>query len=263
MPIDIKSPKELELMQAAGRIVAEILQDLSEHAKPGVSTGELNDRAHAILQKYGATSPFYNYPNAKRSEPPFPGDICASVNEEIVHGIPRAKRVLKEGDLLKIDVGAEYGGYIGDAAWTFAIGKVSPQAQRLMQVTELALYKGIEQVQAGKHLWDVIRAIQTEVETNGFTVIREYQGHGVGREMHEEPSIPNFLDEDYHKRPANLLLRPGITLAIEPMVVTGKWQTRQLPDKWTVITRDHGLAAHYEHSVAVTENGPEILTKWK
>ncbi len=262
MPIDIKSPKELELMRAAGRIVAEILQDLGEHAKPGVSTAELNQRARAILQKYGATSPFYNYPNSKPSEPPFPGDICASVNEEIVHGIPRQNRILKEGDLLKIDAGAEYGGYIGDSAWTFAIGKVSPQAQRLMQVTEAALYKGLDQAQAGKHLWDIIRAIQTEAESNGFTIIREYQGHGVGREMHEDPSIPNFLDEDYHKRPANVLLRPGLTLAIEPMVVTGTWRTKQMPDKWTVTTRDHGLAAHYEHTVAVTENGPEILTKW-
>ncbi len=263
MPIDLKSPKELELMRAAGRIVAEILQDISEHAKPGVSTGELNDRAHAILQKYGATSPFYGYPNARPSDPAFPGDICASLNNEIVHGIPRAKRILKEGDLLKIDVGAQYHGYIGDAAWTFAIGEVSPEAQHLMRVTEAALFKGIAQAKAGNHLWDVIRAIQTEVESNGLTVIREYQGHGVGREMHEEPSIPNFLDEDYHRRPANLLLRPGLTMAIEPMVVTGTWRTKQLPDKWTVITRDNGLAAHFEHSIAVTENGPEILTQWR
>ncbi len=263
MPVDIKSPNELELMRAAGRIVAEILQDLGAHAKPGMSTAELNERAHAILGKYGATSPFYGYPNAKRGDPPFPGDICASVNDEIVHGIPRRNRVLKEGDLLKIDVGAEFGGYIGDSAWTFAVGKVSPEAQRLMRTTESALLKGIAEAHSGKHLWDVIRAIQEEVEKNGFTVIREYQGHGVGREMHEDPSIPNFLDDDYHKRPSNLLLRPGMTLAIEPMVVTGSWRTKQMPDKWTVTTRDHGLAAHYEHSVAVTENGPEILTQWR
>jgi methionyl aminopeptidase len=263
MPVDIKSSKELDLMRTAGRIVAEILQDLGEHAKPGVSTGELNERAHAILQKYGATSPFFHYPNSKRNEPSFPGDICASVNEEIVHGIPRRNRILKEGDLLKIDVGAEYGGYIGDSAWTFAIGRVSPQAQRLMHVTEAALMQGIEQAHAGNHLWDVIRAIQNQVEKNGLTVIREYQGHGVGREMHEEPSIPNFLDEDYHKRPGNLLLRAGMTMALEPMVVTGSWRTKQLPDKWTVTTRDKGLAAHYEHTVAVTENGSEILTQWR
>ncbi len=263
MPVEIKSPQELDLMRAAGRIVGEILKDLSEHARPGVSTGELNDRAHAILAKYGATSPFYHYPNARRSDPAFPGDICTSLNEEIVHGIPRPKRTLKEGDLLKIDVGAEYGGFIGDAAWTFAIGEVSPEAARLMRVTESALMKGIAEARAGNHLWDIIRAIQHEVELNGLTLVREYQGHGVGREMHEEPSIPNFLDEEYHRRPPNLLLRPGLTMAIEPMVVTGSWRTRQLPDKWTVSTRDNGLAAHYEHSVAVTENGPEILTQWR
>lgn len=263
MPIDIKSPKELDLMRGAGRIVGEILRDTHEHARPGVSTGELNDRARTILEKYGATSPFLGYPNSHREDPPFPGEICASVNDEIVHGIPRRGRILREGDLLKIDVGARYGGYIGDAAWTFAIGRVSDEAQRLMQVTETALRKGIEQARAGNHLWDIIRAIQDEVERNELTVIREYQGHGVGREMHEEPSIPNFLDEDYHKRPANVLLRPGMTMAIEPMVVTGGWRTRQMPDKWTVTTRDRGLAAHYEHTIAVTENGPEILTQWK
>lgn len=262
MPIELKSQKELELMRAAGLIVAEILKDLGEHVRPGVTTGTLDERAHAILTRHGATSPFFGYPNHKRDEPPFPGHICASVNDEIVHGIPRMKRVLREGDLLKIDVGAELGGYIADSAWTFAVGQVSPQAQRLMQVTESALMKGLAEARPDRHLWDVIRAVQGEVESNGFTIIREYQGHGVGRDMHEEPGIPNFLDEDYHKRPANVLLRSGMTLAIEPMVVTGSWRTRQLPDKWTVSTRDHGLAAHFEHTVAVTENGPEILTRW-
>lgn len=262
MAIDIKSAKELDLMRAAGRIVAEILQDMSEHALPGTTTAELNERAHAILARYGATSPFYGYPNSRPKEPPFPGDICASLNDEIVHGIPTSKRVMREGDLIKIDVGAEYGGFIADSAWTFAIGDVSPVAQRLMRVTEAALNKGLAEAHTGRHLWDVIRAVQTEVEGNGFTVIREYQGHGVGRDMHEEPGIPNYLDEDYHKRPPNISLRPGMTLAIEPMVVTGNWRTRQLPDKWTVSTRDRGLAAHYEHTVAVTDNGPEILTRW-
>jgi methionyl aminopeptidase len=262
-PVEIKSQKELDLMRSAGKIVAEILNDMQEHARPGVSTGELERRARAILEKYGATSPFLNYPNATQGGPRFPGYICASLNEEIVHGIPRDKRILKEGDLLKIDVGARYGGYIGDSAWTFAIGQVSAQAQRLMTVSEQALLAGIARVQANGRLWDMIGAIQHEVEANGFNLVREYQGHGVGREMHEEPSIPNFLDAEFERRPTNLMLKPGMTLAIEPMVVTGGWETKVLKDKWTVITRDHGLAAHYEHSVLVTENGPEILTRWK
>lgn len=263
MPIEIKSKKELEAMRAAGKIVAEILKDLAEHAKPGISTLELDRRARLILEKYGATSPFWGYPNAKKGGPTFPAWICTSLNDEIVHGIPKAKRVLREGDLLKVDVGANYGGYIGDSAWTFAIGRVSEQARRLMEVTETALQKGIERAQAGNYLWDLIRAIQTHVESNGFTVVREYQGHGIGREMHEEPSIPNFLDSDYSKRPTNVMLRAGMTLAIEPMVVTGSWKTKILGDKWTVVTKDHGLAAHYEHTVAITDNGPEILTQWK
>ncbi len=263
LPIEIKSKKELDLMRAAGKIVAEILADMEQNAKPGVSTGELERRARAILDKYGAKSPFLGYPNSEDKGPAFPGWICASVNEEIVHGIPRNKRVLKEGDLLKIDVGAYYGGFIGDSAWTFAIGKVSDAARHLMQVTEASLYAGIAQVQLNKRLWDVIAAIQHKVESNGLTVIREYQGHGVGRQMHEEPSIPNFLDEEFDKRPTNIALKAGMTMAIEPMVVTGKWDTKVLGDKWTVITKDRGLAAHYEHTVAVTENGPEILTLWK
>jgi methionyl aminopeptidase len=262
LPVEIKSKKELDLMRAAGKIVAEILADIQAHAKPGVSTGELELRSRAILEKYGATSPFLGYPNVKKNWPAFPGWICASVNEEVVHGIPRMKRVLQNGDLLKIDVGANYAGYIGDSAWSFAIGNVSETARRLMRVTENSLRQGILQVQNKKRLWDVIRAIQREVEANGFTVIREYQGHGVGREMHDEPSIPNFLDDEFDKRPTNILLKPGMTMAIEPMVVTGKWDTKVLGDKWTVITKDHGLAAHYEHTVAVTENGPEILTQW-
>lgn len=262
-PVEIKSRKELELMRAAGKIVAEILNDLQERAQPGVSTRELDLRARQILDKYGATSPFLNYPNAHARGPAFPASICTSLNEEIVHGIPRKKRILQEGDLLKIDVGATYAGYIGDSAWTFAIGKVSAKAQDLQRVTEQALNRGIEQSAAGARLWDMIAAIQSFVEQNGMNVIREYQGHGVGREMHEEPSIPNFLDSDFEKRPSNIQLKPGMTLAIEPMVVTGDWQTQVLGDQWTVITRDHSLAAHYEHTVLIGDNGPEILTRWK
>ncbi len=262
-PIEIKSRKELALMRAAGKIVAEILNDLQERARPGVTTRELDERAQKILDKYGATSPFMGYPNSQERGPKFPASICTSVNEEIVHGIPRKKRVLKEGDLLKIDVGANYAGYIGDSAWTFPIGNVSAKAQELMHVTEESLAIGIAQVQTNKRLWDLIATIQDYVEKRGMNVVREYQGHGVGREMHEEPSIPNFLDEEFDKRPANIQFKPGMTLAIEPMVVTGTWETQVLGDQWTVVTADHGLAAHYEHTVLVTDNGPEILTLWK
>jgi methionyl aminopeptidase len=262
-PVEIKSRKELEIMRAAVKIVAEILHDLQEHAKPGVSTLELDRRARQILDKYGATSPFMKYPNAREGGPSFPAAICTSVNEEIVHGIPRKKRLLQSGDLLKIDVGANYAGYIGDSAWTFAIGNVSDKARALMQVTSDSLTVGIEKAQNGARLWDMIAAIQQAVEANEMNVVREYQGHGVGREMHEEPSIPNFLDQEFEKRPANIQLKPGMTLAIEPMVVTGSWETEVLGDEWTVITKDHGLAAHYEHTVLVTDNGPEILTQWK
>lgn len=249
-------------MRAAGKIVAEILNDLQERAKPGVSTRELDQRAEQILQKYGATSPFLGYPNAHERGPKFSGNICASVNEEIVHGIPRKKRILQDGDVLKLDVGADYAGYIGDSAWTFAIGTVSAKAQELMRVTEGSLNAGLALVQSGARLWDLIAAIQGYVEANHMNVIREYQGHGVGRELHEEPSIPNFLDTEFNKRPANIQFKPGMTLAIEPMVVTGSWETKVLDDQWTVITKDRGLAAHYEHTVLVTANGPEILTKW-
>ncbi len=262
-PVEIKSRRELDLMRAAGKIVAEILNDLQECAQPGISTRELDRRAQQILEKYGATSPFLGYPNAHKHGPDFPAWICASVNEEIVHGIPRKKRILQDGDLLKIDVGANYAGYIGDSAWTFPVGNVSAQAKDLMRVTEESLEVGIQHAQSGTRLWEMITAIQNFVEQNGMNVVREYQGHGVGRDMHEEPSIPNFLDEDFEKRPTNIQFKPGMTLAIEPMVVTGDWETKVLDDQWTVIALDHGLAAHYEHTVLITDNGPEILTHWK
>jgi methionyl aminopeptidase len=262
-PIEIKSRKEQDLMRAAGKIVAEILSDLQERARPGVSTLELDTRARQILDKYGAVSPFLGYPNAHERGPAFPASICTSLNEEIVHGIPRKKRILQDGDLLKIDVGADYGGFIGDSAWTFAIGNVSAQAQELMRVTEQSLIAGIARAQAGGRLWDLIGSIQQLVEGSGMNVVREYQGHGVGRDMHEEPSIPNFLDEDFNKRPSNIQFKSGMTMAVEPMVVTGSWETQVLGDRWTVITRDHGLAAHFEHTILVTENGPEVLTRFE
>jgi len=250
--IVVKSREELARMRQAGRIVAEVLEAMREHARPGVTTGELDALAYEIISRRGAVPSFKGYRG-------FPASICASVNEQIVHGIP-GSRVLCEGDILSVDVGAIYRGYHGDAAITVGIGTISPEARRLMAVTLQALEAGIQQVRPGGRLWDVIRAIQTRVESAGYQVVREYQGHGIGRDMHEDPSIPNYLGNS-NVRPRNVHLRVGMTLALEPMVVAGDWHTRVLDDGWTVVTADGKLAAHFEHTVAVTENGPEILTR--
>jgi len=250
--IVLKSPAELARMRQAGRIVAEVLEAIREHARPGVTTGELNDLAHEIITRRDAVPSFKGYKG-------YPASICTSINEEVVHGIP-GPRVLREGDILSVDVGAIYQGYHGDAAITLGIGTISEEAQHLMAVTRGALEAGIQQVRPGGRLWDVICAIQGYAESNGFQVVREYQGHGVGTRMHEEPSIPNYLGEG-PARPRNVRLRVGMTLALEPMVVAGDWRTRVLEDGWTVVTADGKLSAHFEHTVAVTENGPEILTR--
>ncbi len=250
--IVVKSKAELACMREAGRIVAEVLEAMREHARPGVTTAELDALAHDIITRRGAIPSFKGYRG-------YPASICTSVNEQIVHGIP-GSRALREGDILSVDVGAIYQGYHGDAAITVGIGTISPEAQRLMAVTQEALEAGIQQVRPGGRLWDVIRAIQTRVESAGYQVVREYQGHGIGREMHEDPSVPNYLGNS-NVRPRNVRLRVGMTLALEPMVVAGDWHTRVLEDGWTVVTADGKLAAHFEHTVAVTENGPEILTR--
>lgn len=261
MPIEIKSTQELERMRHAGRVVSEILQTVHGLVRPGVKTSELNDAAEQVLKRHNSFSPFKDYPNARPREPRFPSSICVSINNEIVHGIPRSGRTLKVGDIISVDVGASMEGFFADAAWTFAVEPVDPKARHLLDVTERALVAGIAQTQPGNHLWDLIQAVQQVVESEGLTLVREYQGHGVGRQLHEEPSIPNFLDQDFRRRPPNVRLQPGMTLAIEPMVVTGDWRTRTLSDKWTVVTRDGGWAAHFEHTVAVTPSGPEVLTK--
>lgn len=247
--IIIKSKNELALMRDAGRITAETIELLREKAKPGVSTGELNDQAHAYITKRNAIPAFKGYRG-------FPGSICASINEEVVHGIPNRKRILKEGDILSLDIGTIYKGFVGDAAVTLAIGAVSEEAQRLLQATEASLYAGIRQARQGNYLDDISAAIQDYAESCGYSVVREYVGHGVGRQMHEEPQIPN-----YRQGKKGPKLRPGMTLAIEPMVNEGVWETETLKDKWTVVTQDHKLSAHFEHTVVVTEGEPEILTK--
>jgi len=250
--IVLKSPHELALMREAGRIVARTLAALREFIQPGVTTAQLDALAYRIITQHGAVPSFKGYRG-------FPASLCASVNEEVVHGIP-GPRVLKEGDIISLDVGAIYQGYHGDAAITVGVGEISGEAARLMEVAVGALEAGIAQARPGRRLWDVIRAIQSHVEARGFNVVREYQGHGIGQEMHEEPNIPNFLNSS-GPRPKNVRLRPGMTLALEPMVVVGDWRTRVLDNKWTVVTKDGKLSAHFEHTVAVTEEGPEILTR--
>lgn len=245
-------------MRQAGRIVAEVLAAIREKARPGVSTVELDVIAEEIITRRQATPAFKGYPHNGRND--FPASICTSINEEIVHGIPSPRRILKEGDILSVDVGAIYKGFYGDAALTLAIGEIDAEAQRLLEVTEGALKAGIAQAYAGNHLWNLIRAIQTHVETRGFNVLHEYQGHGIGQHMHEKPDIPNFLGPRGH-RPKNYPLLPGMTIALEPMVVAGDWRTRVLDDGWTVVTADGKRSAHFEHTVAISDGEPEILTR--
>lgn len=249
--ITLKSAHELALMREAGRIVAEVLSEIRETVSPGVTTADLEAVADRIIVgKYGAIPSFKGYRG-------FPGMICASVNEEIVHGIPGG-RVLNEGDIVSVDVGAIYKGFHGDSAITVAVGTVDAEAQRLMDVTAESLRVGIETAKPGFYTTDISKAIQTYVEGQGFSVVREYTGHGIGRNMHEDPQIPNYFEPRLGGR---VRLRPGMTFALEPMVNVGDWRTRLLEDRWTVVTADGTRSAHFEHTVAVTKNGPEILTR--
>ena len=245
----IKSPAEIVLMREAGRVNALALAAVRELLHPGVTTADLNAAAEEILREHGAYSPFKNY-----GQPPFPGSICTSINEELVHGIP-GKRKLKEGDIISIDCGAVVDGYVGDAAFTAGIGKVSPTAGKLIEVTRQALFVGISMMRAGNKTGDVSAAIQQYVEAQAYQVVREYTGHGVGRKMHEGPQVPN-----YGTLGSGIPLRPGMTIALEPMVLVGTYRTRVQSNKWTVVSADGSLTAHYEHSVAVTEGDPLILT---
>jgi methionyl aminopeptidase len=243
-----KSNVELDLMREAGRIVALTHKELQNAVHPGITTKELDQIADDFIRKQGALPSFKGYHG-------YPASICASVNEVLVHGIP-GDRVLQDGDVISIDIGANIHGYHGDSAWTWGVGEISETAQQLLDVTEGSLFKGLEQARDGNRLSDIGHAVQTFVESHGFSVVRDYVGHGIGQQMHEDPSIPNYGPPGKGPR-----LKTGMTLAIEPMVNVGTHLTRTLNDKWTVVTADGSLAAHFEHTVAVTENGPEILTK--
>jgi methionyl aminopeptidase len=247
--ISIKNSAEIALMREAGRVNAQILAKVRELLQPGVTTADLNAAAEEILRKHGAYSPFLNY-----GRPPFPASICTSVNEELVHGIP-GNRKLKEGDIVSIDCGTVLEGFVGDSAFTAGVGEISPLARNLIDVTEKALHVGIAMMRAGNKTGDVSAAIQQYVEAQGYHVVREYTGHGVGRKMHEGPQVPN-----YGTPGTGVPLRPGMTIALEPMVLVGTHRTRVLSNQWTVVSADGSLTAHQEHSVAVTEGDPLILT---
>ena len=235
-------------MREAGRLVGEVLTELTARVKPGVTTAELDELAEARIRKAGATPAFKGYHG-------YPATICASINEEVIHGIPSGRRVLNEGDVISIDVGASLEGYFGDSAVTLAVGKVSESAATLLRVTEESLFKAIERVRPGGRISDIGHAVQAHVEAYGFSVVREFVGHGIGQRMHEEPQVPNYGEPGRGPR-----LAEGMVLAIEPMVNAGKPAVKVLGDGWTAVTRDRSLSAHFEHTVAVTANGPWILT---
>jgi methionyl aminopeptidase len=248
--IHIKSPDELKVMRQAGRVNAEIMATVKKLIQPGVSTADLNAAAEDVLKKHGCYSPFKGY-----SQPPYPASICTSVNEELVHGIPSRKRILHEGDILSADCGTVFEGFVADSAFTAGVGEISPEAKHLLEVTEGALYAAIEKMRVGYRTGDISATIQNYVESRGLHVTREYTSHGVGRQMHEGPMVPNFGTAG-----SGMPLRPGMTIAIEPMVLIGTHETRVLRDQWTVISADKSLTAHFEHSVAVTEGDPLLLT---
>lgn len=242
-----KTPREIEIMREAGRIVALTHQELKQHITPGITTKELDQIAEKTIQKYGATPSFKGYNG-------FPGSICASVNEELVHGIP-GKRKLKEGDIISIDICAKYNGYHGDSAWTYPVGNISESVQKLLDVTEKSLYLGLEQVKPGERLSNISHAVQTHAEENGFSIVREYVGHGIGQDLHEDPQIPHYGPPNRGPR-----LKPGMVICVEPMVNQGRRYVKTLSDDWTVVTVDGKWCAHFEHTIALTEAGYEILT---
>jgi methionyl aminopeptidase len=250
--IVLKSAREIEIMRRANVIVAEILQQLKEEVAPGVTTLELDGIAEELTYKKKAKPAFKGYTVAERV---YPYSLCTSVNEEVVHGMP-SKRVLKEGDILGMDFGVIVDGFYGDAAITVAVGRVSEAAERLMEVTRDSLYRGIDELREGKRLGDLSSVIQTMVEGAGFSVVREFVGHGIGKKLHEEPPIPNYGESGRGPR-----LMEGMVLAIEPMVNAGNPEVELKEDGWTAVTKDRSLAAHFEHSVAITKNGPDILSR--
>lgn len=247
-------------MREAGRIVARAHEAMRARIQPGVSTWELDKIAEEVIRDHGAKPAFLGYP--KPDSPNFPATITASINHELVHGIPSKDRILREGDIISIDTGCHYQGFVGDAAWTWPVGEIAPAVQRLVDVTVETLDVAIAAARAGGHVSDIARATQSHAESNGYSVAREYTGHGVGQQMHEAPQVPNWWPRKNNRKVqrADTELKSGMTLAIEPMVIAGRPNTRELKDKWTVITKDKSLCAHVEHTIAITDGEPLLLT---
>jgi methionyl aminopeptidase len=250
--IELKSRDEISRMRAASAVVAEVLTTLRDHAKPGVTTGDLDAIAEDLTRKRGAKPAFKGYVVQGRT---FPATVCISINDEVIHGVPSKKRVLKEGDIVGLDFGVSIDGYFGDSAMTVPVGAVSPKAQRLMDVTKAALQAGIDAVRPGNYISDVSAAIQDVAEGAGYSLVREFVGHGIGRKLHEDPQVPN-----YRTGTRGVQIKEGLVIAIEPMVNEGSAEVYLRDDGWTAVTRDGGLSAHFEHSVAATADGPYILT---
>ncbi len=249
MAVTIKSQREINLMREAGKILAITHEALAKALKPGISTWEIDRLGEEIIRSYGCVPSFKNYQG-------YPASICISVNDEVVHGIPSKKRILKEGDIVSLDAGVIYKGYHTDAARTHGVGEISPEATQLIEVTKQCFFEGIKYAKSGNHLNDVSSAIQAYAESFGYGVVRDLVGHGIGNHLHEDPEVPNFA-----RRKKGIRLQPGMTLAIEPMINAGKLDVRWLDDDWTVITKDGSLSAHYENTILITEEEPEILSQ--
>ena len=254
--VSIKSKSEIEKMREAGRVAMLAQKAVEEAIRPGISTWELDKIAEKVMRENGAIPAEKGYPSGVKGVPDFPGSICASVNDEVIHGIPSKRVILKEGDIISVDLVAYKDGFNGDCARTYAVGKIDKVSEKLMEVTRQAFYEGIKYAKKGNRVGDISHAIGEYIHQNGFGVVREFQGHGIGREMHEDPGVPN-----YGKAGKGMRLEPGMTIAVEPMVMIGSEEILELDDGWTIVTEDGSNAAHYENTILITENEPEILTK--
>lgn len=248
MSVSIKSPREIELMRESCRILSEVHDELAKIIQPGISTKDIDIEGERLIRSYGCIPNFLNYNG-------YPASICVSVNDEVVHGIPNKKHILKEGDIVSLDCGLIYKGYHSDAARTYGVGKISPEAQKLIDVTRQSFFEGIKMAKAGNHLHDISNAIDDYVTPFGYGIVQDLVGHGIGTKLHEDPQIPNF-----RQRRRGIKLVPGMTLAVEPMINMGTWEVSWLDDDWTVVTDDGSLSAHYENTILITEGEPEILT---